>query len=183
MAEHFSRRTILLSVCSEQILHHQHGISVAESQMSVLAKRSSEARSEEKPWPYLGFFVCGGKLGFREISDQYSYKKQPSKIRHYVRKKTFSFPGGGNCPLRPPAMYGPESVCFLRLPHSIIAKYVSCRSSKLRQSLKQSIRVNIVQVKPLVRYFSILVKKNVSIMFVFTLFVKARPSVPVIILC
>ena len=54
------------------------------------------------------FFVCGGKLGFREISDQYSYKKQPSKIRHYVRKKTFSFPGGGNCPLRPPAMYGPE---------------------------------------------------------------------------
>ena len=57
--------------------------------------------------PYLGFFVCGGKLGFREISDQYSYKKQPSKIRHYVRKKTFSFPGGGNCPLRPPAMYGP----------------------------------------------------------------------------
>ena len=60
------------------------------------------------PGPYLGFFVCGGKLGFREISDQYSYKKQPSKIRHYVRKKTFSFPGGGNCPLRPPAMYGPD---------------------------------------------------------------------------
>ena len=59
------------------------------------------------PGPYLGFFVCGGKLGFREISDQYSYKKQPSKIRHYVRKKTFSFPGGGNCPLRPPAMYDP----------------------------------------------------------------------------
>ena len=66
--------------------------------------------------PYLGFFVCGGKLGFREISDQYSYKKQPSKIRHYVRKKTFSFPGGGNCPLRPPAMYGPgvcENMCEL----------------------------------------------------------------------
>ena len=62
------------------------------------------------PGPYLGFFVCGGKLGFREISDQYSYKKQPSKIRHYVRKKTFSFPGGGNCPLRPPAMYGPGSI-------------------------------------------------------------------------
>ena len=60
--------------------------------------------------PYLGFFVCGGKLGFREISDQYSYKKQPSKIRHYVRKKTFSFPGGGNCPLRPPAMYGPAFI-------------------------------------------------------------------------
>ena len=76
-----------------------------------------------------------------------------------------------------------KNVYFLRRPHSIIAKYVSCRSSKLRQSLKQSIRVNIVQVKPLVRYFSILVKKNVSIMFVFTLFVKARPSVPVIILC
>ena len=62
--------------------------------------------------PYLGFFVCGGKLGFREISDQYSYKKQPSKIRHYVRKKTFSFPGGGNCPLRPPAMYGPGMRIF-----------------------------------------------------------------------
>ena len=62
--------------------------------------------------PYLGFFVCGGKLGFREISDQYSYKKQPSKIRHYVRKKTFSFPGGGNCPLRPPAMYGPGQCVY-----------------------------------------------------------------------
>ena len=59
------------------------------------------------PGPYLGFFVCGGKLGFREISDQYSYKKQPSKIRHYVRKKTFSFPGGGNCPLRPPRYVRP----------------------------------------------------------------------------
>ena len=63
--------------------------------------------------PYLGFFVCGGKLGFREISDQYSYKKQPSKIRHYVRKKTFSFPGGGNCPLRPPAMYGPDVMIII----------------------------------------------------------------------
>ena len=60
-------------------------------------------------------------------------------------------------------------MCFLRRPHSIIAKYVSFRSSKLRESLKQAIRVNVVQVKPLVRYFSILVKKNVSIMFVFTL--------------
>ena len=71
--------------------------------------------SEKRAGPYLGFFVCGGKLGFREISDQYSYKKQPSKIRHYVRKKTFSFPGGGNCPLRPPAMYGPDvSFVFLR---------------------------------------------------------------------
>ena len=67
--------------------------------------------------PYLGFFVCGGKLGFREISDQYSYKKQPSKIRHYVRKKTFSFPGGGNCPLRPPAMYGPASEPTSNLYH------------------------------------------------------------------
>ena len=65
------------------------------------------SRHSDSTGPYLGFFVCGGKLGFREISDQYSYKKQPSKIRHYVRKKTFSFPGGGNCPLRPPAMYGP----------------------------------------------------------------------------
>ena len=69
-----------------------------------------EIRTYGYPGPYLGFFVCGGKLGFREISDQYSYKKQPSKIRHYVRKKTFSFPGGGNCPLRPPAMYGPDTV-------------------------------------------------------------------------
>ena len=66
--------------------------------------------TKDSTGPYLGFFVCGGKLGFREISDQYSYKKQPSKIRHYVRKKTFSFPGGGNCPLRPPAMYGPAAL-------------------------------------------------------------------------
>ena len=62
-----------------------------------------------------------------------------------------------------------KTVCFLRLPLSIIAKYVSCRSSKLRESLNQAIRVNVVQVKPLVRYFSVLVKKPVSIMFVFTL--------------
>ena len=75
---------------------------------SVLKSRVLSIRNLlEVAGPYLGFFVCGGKLGFREISDQYSYKKQPSKIRHYVRKKTFSFPGGGNCPLRPPAMYGP----------------------------------------------------------------------------
>ena len=72
------------------------------------------------PGPYLGFFVCGGKLGFREISDQYSYKKQPSKIRHYVRKKTFSFPGGGNCPLRPPAMYGPGVSILKRFSRLVV---------------------------------------------------------------
>ena len=76
------------------------------AQATILTILSQE--NHASPGPYLGFFVCGGKLGFREISDQYSYKKQPSKIRHYVRKKTFSFPGGGNCPLRPPAMYGPD---------------------------------------------------------------------------
>ena len=76
--------------------------------LNWLEIRGQEFESGTSPGPYLGFFVCGGKLGFREISDQYSYKKQPSKIRHYVRKKTFSFPGGGNCPLRPPAMYGPD---------------------------------------------------------------------------
>ena len=73
---------------------------------------STRPTVRETSGPYLGFFVCWGKLGFREISDQYSYKKQPSKIRHYVRKKTFSFPGGGNCPLRPPAMYGPANVAI-----------------------------------------------------------------------
>ena len=75
------------------------------------------------------------------------------------------YPSSRNVPQRRRAR---KNVCFLRLPHSIIAKYVSCRSSKLRESLKQAIRVNVVQVKPLVRYFSMLVKKNVSIMFVFT---------------
>ena len=75
-------------------------------------------------------------------------------------------PSSRNVPQRRGAR---KNVCFLRLPHSIIAKYVSCRSSKLRESLKQSIRVNVVQVKPLVRYISILVKKSVSIMFIFTL--------------
>ena len=52
--------------------------------------------------PYLGFFVCGDKLGFREISDQYSYKKQPSKIRHYVRKKHLVFLAGATAPFAPP---------------------------------------------------------------------------------
>ena len=77
------------------------------------------------------------------------------------------YPSSRNVPQRRGAR---KNVCFLRRPHSIIAQYVSCRSSKLRrESLKQAIRVNVVQVKPLVRYFSILVKKNVSIMFIFTL--------------
>ena len=52
--------------------------------------------------PYLGFFVCGGKLGFREISDQYSFKKQPSKIRHYVRKKHLVFLTGATARSAPP---------------------------------------------------------------------------------
>ena len=82
------------------------------------------------PGPYLGFFVCGGKLGFREISDQYSYKKQPSKIRHYVRKKTFSFPGGGNCPLRPPAMYGPDYACSARVWPASFNSFVLKASTK-----------------------------------------------------
>ena len=59
-------------------------------------------RSIKISGPYLGFFVCGGKLGFREISDQYSYKKQPSKIRHYVRKKHLVFLAGATAPFAPP---------------------------------------------------------------------------------
>ena len=43
-----------------------------------------------------------GKLGFREISGQYSYKKQPSKIRHYVRKKHLVFLAGATAPFAPP---------------------------------------------------------------------------------
>ena len=85
-------------------------VGVLKIQPTVATSASVPQVGEQVAGPYLGFFVCGGKLGFREISDQYSYKKQPSKIRHYVRKKTFSFPSGGNCPLRPPAMYGPEVV-------------------------------------------------------------------------
>ena len=98
----------------KRVLIFSIGISLlgVSDQLYSPRKKSITLKSEKNApvsGPYLGFFVCGGKLGFREISDQYSYKKQPSKIRHYVRKKTFSFPGGGNCPLRPPAMYGPES--------------------------------------------------------------------------
>ena len=92
--------------------------------------------------PYLGFFVCGGKLGFREISDQYSYKKQPSKIRHYVRKKTFSFPGGGNCPLRPPAMYGPvvkiSSLRYLETP-------LVYRETKVKKKKQKKIDLNLMK--------------------------------------
>ena len=93
----------------------------------------------ESAGPYLGFFVCGGKLGFREISDQYSYKKQPSKIRHYVRKKTFSFPGGGNCPLRPPAMYGPE-VAMKRADQGLIqiTKMNAVRKNNMSSLLMRS---------------------------------------------
>ena len=77
------------------------------------------------------------------------------------------YPSSRNVPQRQGAR---KTVCLLRLPHSIIAKYVSCRSSKLPESLNQAIRVNVVQVKPLVRYFSVLVKKPVSIMFFLPLF-------------
>ena len=44
------------------------------------------------------------------LSYQYSYKKQPSKLNHCV-KKTFSFPDGGNCPPAP-TMYSPTVVIF-----------------------------------------------------------------------
>ena len=52
------------------------------------------------PGSYLGFFVYGGKLGFRKISDQYSYKKQPSKIRHY--RGVARGGGGPGGPVTPP---------------------------------------------------------------------------------
>ena len=39
---------------SGQILRHQYGISVAESQMFLLAKRPSAAKSEEKCLPFAG---------------------------------------------------------------------------------------------------------------------------------
>ena len=42
------RRPISASQDSGQILRHQYGISVAESQTFLLAKRHSEAMSEEK---------------------------------------------------------------------------------------------------------------------------------------
>ena len=73
------------------------------------------------------------------------------------------YPSSRNVPQR----RGARKMCFLRRPHSIIAKYVSFRSSKLRESLKQAIRVNVVQVKPLVRYFSILVIKRKCFYYVF----------------
>ena len=60
--------------------------------------------------PYLGFFVCGGKLRLRGQTPQtftgISRIQTGFLVEHYVRKKN-SFPGGGNCPLCPPAMYGP----------------------------------------------------------------------------
>ena len=37
-----------------------------------------------------------------QISDQYSYKKYPSKIKHYVRKNNTQFSWRGNYPLCPP---------------------------------------------------------------------------------
>ena len=95
----------LIFLCLHYIIAYQ----AKRLELLMRIEFSCDYISNQFSGPYLGFFVCGGKLGFREISDQYSYKKQPSKIRHYVRKKTFSFPGGGNCPLRPPAMYGPGS--------------------------------------------------------------------------
>ena len=103
-----NHRLVSLVGCAPVSLSNRKGraqLNPGRTPNQSLKKNFSD--SHDSSGPYLGFFVCGGKLGFREISDQYSYKKQPSKIRHYVRKKTFSFPGGGNCPLRPPAMYGP----------------------------------------------------------------------------
>ena len=37
------------------------------------------------------FFVCGGKLRTPSQGSQYCYKKQPSKLKHYVRKKNIQF--------------------------------------------------------------------------------------------
>ena len=49
------RRPISASQDSEQILRHQYGISVAESQTFLLAKRHSEAMSEEKRLLFAGY--------------------------------------------------------------------------------------------------------------------------------
>ena len=43
-----------------------------------------------------------------QISDQFSYKKEPSKVKQYVKRRTFSFPGGGNCPCAPPPPPPPQ---------------------------------------------------------------------------
>ena len=62
------------------------------------------------PGPYLGFFVFGGKLRLRGQTPQtftgISRIQTGFLVKHYVKKK-ISFPGGGNCPPCPPAMYVP----------------------------------------------------------------------------
>ena len=50
------RRPISTFQDSGQILRHQYGISVAESQTFLLAKRHSEAMSEEKRLLLAGYY-------------------------------------------------------------------------------------------------------------------------------
>ena len=38
----------------------------------------------------------------------------PSKTNTSLKKSTFNFPKGGNCPPCPPARYGPGNCCLLR---------------------------------------------------------------------
>ena len=54
------------------------------------------------PGPYLGFFVCGGKLRFRT---NISTRNSPTKSNTMLEKKKFSW--RGQLPPLPPAMYGP----------------------------------------------------------------------------
>ena len=64
------------------------------------------------PGPYLGFFVCGGKLRLRGQTPQtFTGISRIQTGSNTMLEKKISFPGGGNCPPPcPPAMYGPEIV-------------------------------------------------------------------------
>jgi len=67
-------------------------------------KRGFPAKVFALTGPYLGFFVCGGKLRFRT---NISTRNSPTKSNTMLEKE-ISFLGRGNCPPCPPAMYGPD---------------------------------------------------------------------------
>ena len=73
-------------------------------------KNSGNARSG----PYLGFFVCGGKLRFRT---NISTRNSPTKSNTMLEKKLVSL-AGATAPLMPPppfpAMYGPEDDLWIK---------------------------------------------------------------------
>ena len=73
---------------SGQILRHQYGISVAESQMFLLVKCPSAAMSKEKRLPFAGYKIC---CWFDSIEQNGHTNKLKENTQYNAENATFQF--------------------------------------------------------------------------------------------